>query len=219
MTLYGNDAMDSEQSSSRRYLLIGTGLLAVVAIVLVGARFLDDRFRSSVDVRPNPTPTVAFSVISSPTTGSSAAVSTPSPTRRRQVDGSPTGTASAEQAVERAYLRYWDAYSDALYSLDTTRLDEVMAGTELRLAVERVAELRSKNQAAVIDIEHNYVIVDVGSTTASIEDRYLNKSYLVDAMTKQPLQSPGTGEIEAIACRLELMDGTWKVVEVVRVSR
>lgn len=218
MTEEGSQAMDSEQTRSRRYLLIGTGLLAAVVAVLVGAWMLDDRFRPATDVRHNQTSPEAISRVL-PTTGRSSTTTTESPTSEQGAIASPTSMVDMEQAVEEAYLRYWAVYSDALYTLDTSRLDEVMAGTELQLAIERVEELRSSNRAAKIDVEHNHVIVDIGSTTAAIEDRYLNKSYLVDATTKQPLQSPDEGEIENIACRLELRDGIWKVVEVVQVSR
>jgi hypothetical protein len=213
-----NQAMNSEQTRSRRYLLVGSGLLAAVVIVLVGAWLLDDRFRPAADVRRNQTSPEAISLVTT-ATALSVSTTTASPTSERGAVASPTNMIDVEQAVEQAYLRYWDIYGDALYTLDTSHLDEVMAGTELQLALERIEGLRSSNQAATIDVEHNHVIVDISSTTAAIEDRYLNKSYLVDATSKQPLQSPDEGEIESIACRLELRDGIWKVVEVVRVDR
>jgi hypothetical protein len=213
-----NQAMNSEQTRSRRYLLVGSGLLAAVVIVLGGAWLLDDRFRPAADVRRNQTSPEAISLVTT-ATALSVSTTTASPTSERGAVASPTNMIDVEQAVEQAYLRYWDVYGDALYTLDTSHLDEVMAGTELQLALERIEGLRSSNQAAKIDVEHNHVIVDISSTTAAIEDRYLNKSYLVDATSKQPLQSPDEGEIESIACRLELRDGIWKVVEVVRVDR
>jgi hypothetical protein len=210
--------MDSDQASPRRFVPIGIALLALVTVALVGAWLLNARFRPAADVVPNPTRTQSIAG-ATPTASGAHVTTVASPPTEEATTGSPTTLANMEQAIEQAYLRYWTVYSEALYTLDTSRLEEVMAGTALALAAEQVEQLRSQGQAAKIDVEHNYVILDVGPTSAAIEDHYLNRSYLVDLATNQQLQSPGEGEVESIACRLELMGGVWKVVEVVQVSQ
>jgi hypothetical protein len=123
------------------------------------------------------------------------------------------------QAVERAYLHYWDVYANALFTLDSSHLSEVMSGTELNGRRQQIDELRAQNQAAKIVVEHHYEIVLLGPTKAGVEDHYVNKSYTIDATSKRPLQSPGAGETEDVAFQLELIDGSWKVVSISQVNR
>jgi hypothetical protein len=117
-------------------------------------------------------------------------------------------------AVERAYLRYWDVYSNALFALEVNRLPEVMAGDELVDAQRQVQDLRSQGRRATVDVQHDYVVVPLGETRATVHDKYRNRSYMVDARTGERVQSPGEGRIVEIAAQLELVDGTWKVTHI-----
>lgn len=215
-----NPGRPNTETQPRRYWLVGLVLLGIVVAMLVGAFLLDKQFRPSVGVEA--VPTAAQSGDALPTSSSN---NTPAGTSVVAQPGTtatitpPASTLSVTQAVEQAYLQYWAVYSEALYTLDTNRLEEVTAGAELENARKQIDDLRSQNRAAKIDVQHNYVIVNAGPQNAGIQDRYLNKSVIVDAATKRPLQSAGGGETVEVVCQLELTDGKWKVVRVSQVKR
>ena len=200
------------------YWVIGLALAGLVIAILVAAFILDARLRPPVGIEATRTAADGIQVTAVPDARISESLS--SPAASSPISAPAVATAmDSKDAVESAYLRYWDIYSQALYSLDPSHLGEVMAGNELNDAEKQIDELRSQNHAAKTDVQHHYVIVNVTAGQASIEDRYLNKSYLVDATSKNPLQNPGQGETVDIACQLQVIDGTWKVVSVVQVQR
>lgn len=192
---------------------VGLALFALVLVILGGAFILDAPLKPKVGTEPVPTtvpslaPTVAPTAAPSPgaTIGGAVASSTVAPNAEKT-------------AVDQAYLRYWDVYTAALYSLDTSHLGEVMAGDELDQARQTIEGLRRDGHAAKIDVEHHFAIIDLTDSTATIQDEYLNTSYLVNAETKQPVGTPTSGEKQTISCQLRLLDGTWKVVKVVTIN-
>ncbi|MCX6024217.1 MAG: hypothetical protein NTZ05_21300 [Chloroflexi bacterium] len=198
---------DEEQEPTRRpFWYVGVGLLVLVVVVLGLALFLDKQLRPMVGLEATPIPAIDTKA---PTAQTVPAVFTPVAS---------SGSQTAAQTVEQSYLAYWSTYSDALYTLDTSHLSEVMAGTELKNAQDQVDELKRQDRAAKIDIDHNYSVVTLSSDKVGIQDHYLNKSYIIDAKTKQPLQSPKDGEIAEIVCWLEKIDGVWKVTSVSQVG-
>ncbi|MBI4496658.1 MAG: hypothetical protein HY689_02005 [Chloroflexi bacterium] len=203
---------EAETQSEPRtpFWAVGLGLLAFVVIALVLAFIFDSELRPSVGIETVAPNAASQNNVQAPGSGTpptslpSGGSSTPSPTAAQD----------ERQVIEHAYLEYWNVYSEALFTLEASRLEQVMAGQELQNAMKEIDELRSQNRAAKIDVQHDYTIVNIGPNKAGVQDRYLNKSYLVDATTKQPLQSPGEGETEDIVGQLEKLDGKWKVTSI-----
>lgn len=206
----------TEDNRGRPYWLVGIVLLGALVVVFGAALALDRTLRPSVGIERVAAPEDQGSTMAA----SPRAVTPPSPQR------SPTGQMATDAeteagaelpisaAVERAYLRYWDVYSTALSTLDVNRLPQAMAGDELADARRQVQDLRSQGRRATVDVQHDYVVVPLGETRATVHDRYRNRSYMVDARTGERVQSPGEGRIVEIAAQLELVDGTWKVTHI-----
>ncbi len=156
--------------------------------------------------------------------GSNASPSTatlapsPSPTERTTPGLTATPSPTIEQVVSQAYLRYWQVYSDALFNLDVSRLGEVMTGPELEGARKEIEALRQRGRAAKIAVEHNFFIADLNSNTgsATIHDDYSNRSYEVDAETKQMIGQPAPGTKISDTYFLVVEGGTWKVRDGIR---
>jgi hypothetical protein len=127
-------------------------------------------------------------------------------------------TPPLEDEVGTAYLNYWDVYSDAVFNLDESALEQVMMGPLLQRTLEEIANLRQQNRAAKIDVEHNFAVLDVDSAvgTAVVRDAYANRSAFVDANTKELIGQPADGEIITDTYTLRLVDGIWKVEDSVR---
>jgi hypothetical protein len=200
--------------------VIGLGLLAVVLLILVGAFLLNDRLRPRVGLDLATTAATASPLkpqsTASVLTGS-LAVDTAS--NGTSATGAPTfDTAGTRQAVLQAYLHYWDVYSDALITLDSSHLADVMAGDELSRARQLIDQLHSESHALKTDVAHHYEITSVSNDVATITDNFLNRSYDVDAVTKQPVGSPNPPTTESLLYRMETVDGVWKVVRAVKVS-
>lgn len=211
----GGTGPRTDDSRGRPYWLVGIVLLGVMVAVLGGALALDRTLRPRVGIDP----AAVADVEASATTASLQAVPRlPQQTPRVQDSAAAdTGTGTNQPipaAVERAYLRYWDVYSAALSTLDVNRLPDVMAGDELADAQRQVRDLRSQGRRATVDVQHDYVVVPIGESKATVHDKYRNRSYMVDATTGERVQSPGEGRIVEIAAQLELVEGTWKVTHI-----
>jgi len=206
---------DPEKPSGapRPFWVVGLLLLAAVVLVLAAALYLARSLQPAVGIAPATNTTGAGTAVAP----AEPALSTPrSADAGTEPSTDPTPILSIEQAVERAYLQYWDAYAAALSTLDASRLPEVMTGAELTDARRQVDELRSQGRAARTDVEHDYVVVPTDTGRATVRDRYRNRSYTVDARTGQPLQAPGEGAITEIAAELEMEGGAWKVTRIVQ---
>lgn len=123
-----------------------------------------------------------------------------------------TPTLTPNQAVLDAYQRYWDVYSAALLELDANLIHTVATGEEQERIRQEIDMLRSKGVALRVRVERHPLIIEVNDTTAVIYDEVTNQSFYVDAITKQPPQGTGSGEILRDTYYLRKMDGMWKVV-------
>jgi hypothetical protein len=130
-----------------------------------------------------------------------------------------TQPGTPERAVEEAYLYYWAVRADAFRRTDTSRLGEVMDGAELERTRQQIDELRAKGQAARVDLQHHYWIVDVEPLSAGVEDDILNRSVLIDPVTGADLQDPGAGEHLALTYQLKRLSEVWKVIDSARVEQ
>lgn len=128
---------------------------------------------------------------------------------------SPTPVATEERLqVERAYLRFWDAWAKANESLDPTVLDKVMTGEALEQARVLVEEGRAKNAPIRIRVEHNYHIAITHESLATVEDSFLDRSVDLDPETRQPV-GPEVNETIRNSYTLKKVNGIWKVAEII----
>lgn len=192
---------------------VGLALFALVLIILGGAFFLNDRLKPKVGIEPVVTGIVSVTATAIPTP-----ISSPAQTIGGVAPPATVDSSTEKAAVIQAYLHYWDVYSNALLTLDTSHLSDAMAGDELVQARQVIDNLKAQHHAAKTEVDHHYAVVSLTQDTAVIQDKYLNRSYLVDATTKQPLQTPTSGQPETISCQLALQDGTWKVLKVIKIN-
>lgn len=148
--------------------------------------------------------------VTSATAGSGGAAS---PTPR------PTVAPELEAAVSSAYTQYWQVTSDAFLSLDPTALSQVAAGPQLERLQKHVEDERAAGHATQVKIDHSFFVVFATDNQAQVADDYHDLSISVDPSTHEPL--PGQSEpasVDAapehkIVADLQLLDGTWKVVD------
>jgi hypothetical protein len=163
--------------------------LALIALLLAGCNGGDGEPTTPTGAEPSPRPSPAVTA---------TAEATPTP--------------SLEDEVSEAYLRYWDAYSDALFELDATLAQDVAGGDELDRIREEIEDLRSQGLALKTVVEHDFVIVEVSEESATLLDEIVNNSFFIDAETKEPPQAEGSGEVLRDTFHLEKVDGQWMVV-------
>lgn len=116
--------------------------------------------------------------------------------------------------VEQAYLRYWDVYAEANLNLDTSRLAEVLTDDALKDVRDQIEEQKAKNQPVRIRVEHDYHVILVDPSTATVEDTYVNHSQRLDPKTGQPVD-PDPNQRVRRTYTLKKVSGTWKVSFVV----
>jgi hypothetical protein len=151
-----------------------------------------------------------------PTTPAGETSPTPTPAVTATTEAMPTPTPSVEEEVSEAYLRYWDAYSDALFELDATLAQDVASGEELDRIREEIEGLRSQGLALKTVVEHDFVLVEASEESATLLDEIVNNSFYIDAETKEPPQAEGSGEVLRDTFYLEKIDGHWMVVRSTR---
>ncbi|HZS01044.1 MAG TPA: hypothetical protein VFE37_20160 [Chloroflexota bacterium] len=207
---------NDEPPPARSYWPIGFALLALVLAVLGAAFVLDRQLRPRVDVQPA-VPAAAEAVDSvAPTQAPTAVRSAPPAAPPPSAEGSVTPGRLADdprlvQEIEDAYRRYWEVYSAALFNLDTSRLAEVAADDELRRLREEIEDFRRRNRAVRAVVTHDYLVVDVTATEATIYDEIRDSSFLIDPVTKNPPQAPDPRHLVKDIFHLKKVDGTWKV--------
>src|SRR5207237_10507699 len=126
--------------------------------------------RQSVAATPTPiaVPT-AIAVFATQMPGTSTPVAAPTPR--------PTISPELTAVIGDAYQEYWQVRAEALYDLDASRLQEVMAGDHLAAVQERIDELRADGHAIQTDVDHKYVIVEATDDNAKLVDTYVDQSF------------------------------------------
>ena len=77
--------------------------------------------------------------------------------------------------------------------------------------------LRFQRVAARVVIEHDFAVVQVADRAATVVDRFVDRSFYVDPVTRQPPQGSGEGKVFMDTFQLErLNDGRWFVVRSAR---
>jgi hypothetical protein len=88
-----------------------------------------------------------------------------------------------------------------------------MDGPALEREREQIADLQARGVAAVIEAEHEVGLLSLSPEEAELYDEYLNRSYLVDPATKEPVGVPEPEKVVKVSFRLRKIDGIWKVVD------
>jgi len=208
------ETVADQAQRSRSIWLAGGGVLLVVLVVLGSAFALDRYFRPRVGIEPAAGASVAGASPTAPTAttpSSSAAGQGAVVTITQAADISRLGS-QREREVARAYLRYWDVYAQAMETLDTSRLAEVTAGARHQEAVEEVGDLKTEGIAARIQVKHSFAVNRASEDEATIRDEYVNSSYAINPVSKQPVGEPGTSERLLDTYFLRRVDGVWKVI-------
>jgi hypothetical protein len=121
-----------------------------------------------------------------------------------------------QKEVVEAYLRYWDVLARAQYDLDTSLLGEVLADVELTRSAEDVRRLRAAGHAAHVEVEHNFGLRRVTPDEATVYDEYVNRSILLDAVTKQPVSTKEPPpNVVKMSFEMKRIEGVWKIVDTV----
>jgi hypothetical protein len=117
--------------------------------------------------------------------------------------------------IEQAYNRFWDVRGQAFLDANPEPLADVMDGKVLQNDLAAMRALQAQGRAQRIEVRHNARILHAGPDEAAIEDDYVSTVVDVDAITKKPVESTTPGAWQ-IAYRMRKVDGTWKVVDAVR---
>jgi hypothetical protein len=214
-----SERMPQLPSDRRPFWTTAAVLLGFIMLLVGGAFVLNARLRPRVGTDVATVAPSAITSIATPTVGLAQVASSSVTTGTLILAPSSTAiTPDVRAAVTQAYLRYWDVYNAALLTLDSSHLSDAMAGDELARAQQSVDQLRSANQALKSDVSHHYEITSIAPDAATLDDNFVDRSYVIDATTKQPLGTPEPSTTESISCRLELTGGVWKVVRVVKVN-
>jgi len=126
--------------------------------------------------------------------------------------------------VSAAYARYWQVLADADWSNDPSALDQVAAGEQLATLRNNISEDQSQNRATRVRVQHNYAVVWAHDNEAQVEDHIQDLSVYVDPSTHEPVSGevePSSAEAAPITdatFQLQLLDGTWKVINASRVG-
>jgi hypothetical protein len=210
------DASEDRSVQPRRsHWPIGLALLGLVIAVLGTAVILDQQLRPRVGIEPLPvargeqTSALVPEAVLQPKATQPASAVGPTASYRPTV-------APPEEEVEEAYRRYWDLYTEALYTLDTSRMGQVAVGDELRRIQEEVDGFRAQERAVRADVSHSYLIGDLTDNEATVYDEIADRSYLIDPATKEPSRGPGTVHTVKDIFYLRKVDGAWKVTKHLR---
>lgn len=142
---------------------------------------------------------------------STTSTSPPRPTTTTSTIYAP-GTVEAE--VEAAYLRSWEVYSEAVYTLvlDEEALASVVGDPLLAHQREEIGERIASGRAALVRVEHNYEIELLRSDAALVTDTYVNHQVLIDPTGKGPIE-PDPNEVMTDVFALSKMGGRWLVTD------
>lgn len=128
-----------------------------------------------------------------------------------------TDDASPDAEVLAGYRRFWDAYLAAADPMDPTHPDLEAGATGAQLERVQRAFLARQASGEVIrgSLDLAPEVAEVDGTTATVTDCYADDTHIFDEATGEQKDSPGVLSYRVTAT-LELVDGTWKVADLVQ---
>jgi hypothetical protein len=127
----------------------------------------------------------------------------------------PTVSPELQSEIDDAYRNYWQVRAEALYELDTSRLEEVMAGDHLSAVEDRIGELQTEGRAIQTEVDHNYAIIEANDDDAKVADSYIDRSIYVDVKTHAQLTQPTDQHINEVYV-MNRSNGAWRIIDLVR---
>ena len=215
----GDAAVGNVTETGRPWWPIGLAVVALVFVLLVGAVLIGRQLQPRLGVDPAPAvlpavqATRAPAVVPQVTVAAGAAPTAATVGASALPPGVRVATTPLEREVEDAYLRYWEVLKFAYLNLDTSRLNEVMAGAELSRQEAVIRDLQAKGRAARLEVDHRMAFANVSSERAVVYDEYLNRSVFIDPATKQEFATREPPSVEKISFELRKVSGSWKVVD------
>jgi hypothetical protein len=143
---------------------------------------------------------------------------TPSPTPYGWWDMTNQVDAALDAEVRAAYNHYWQARVDAAFTLDPSLLPQVEANPWLSGEVQALNDLRAAGTAHKVEANHALRVRYATDAEALVLDDYTLHVEDVDADTKETLSDAGSTSYHTVT-RMEKIDGAWKVVDEVQVTR
>lgn len=128
----------------------------------------------------------------------------------------PSPTATVEDEIVAAYLRYWEAYTKAALNLDSSAVEGFASGDELGSIRQEIESLRLQGVALRVVLTHKPVVIETTANSATLLDEMVNNSFYVDPKTKEPPIASGSGEVLRDTFYLQKVDGKWVVTRSVR---
>ena len=212
---------DQRQSGSRghgSYRLVGIAMLVGVVALFGGAGLLSQRLRP-------PTGLQALSVVTAQAAPSFGFILSLPPGSTSIHDSMPLVVPSPEptsddgvnmsllEEVEAAYSKFWDVRAEAALNVDPSGLPEVAAGPALEREQAEIGDLAARGVVAVIDVDHEVGLVSLSENEAELYDEYVNRSYVADPASKEPIGAPEPDQLVKVSYRMQKIDGVWKVVD------
>lgn len=124
----------------------------------------------------------------------------------------PTLDRALRAEIMDAFQRYSDIRAEAEWSLDGSRLTEIMPGAELAGSLQYLDELRAAGRAVRTQVAHNARVTRASADEAEVVDEVTDWSVYVDAITRQPLQPEAAARHLTEVYFLRKIDGVWKVI-------
>ena len=113
--------------------------------------------------------------------------------------------------MRRAYLRSWDDYAHAAWTLDPRGLDRTYADSALTWVEGEIAERVRDRRRSRVQVTHDVTVVMLAADRAAVTDRVVNSSVAVDADTGADLEGPHA-DAEYYQMVLERYGTQWKVM-------
>lgn len=140
------------------------------------------------------------------------------------IDGLAVGEPFREEVLD-AVEKYWRVFAGAIYYLDTSDLPRVATGEELERLNRRIEQLRAEGVAfypIISSPDSAAYRIRAPDADLGVRVKYKDRSYYIDAKTKEPVVRPGSGPStqEELARGIDKdafflvrkVDGAWKVV-------
>lgn len=147
-----------------------------------------------------------------------AAITTTTTSTTEAVESTTSTTAASPDAeVLVGYRRFWDAYLVAADPMDPTHPDLLEAATGAQLERVQRAFLARQAGGEVIrgSLDLAPEVVEVDETTATVTDCYADDTHIFDAASGDQKDPPDVLNFRVTAS-LELVDGSWKVADLVQ---
>jgi hypothetical protein len=128
--------------------------------------------------------------------------------------------------LQNDYRTFWQFRAEALSTLDSLLLTDVMDGTALASDEAALRQLKAQGRAQVVVVENHPEIWYASPDEAVIYDPYVSRNYLVDARTRAPVgdgpnRAPSTASMAYHLTRHPDHFGhmVWKVDDSVRIAQ